>query len=556
MRVTALAPVRQHPTVSESGGPVRGPRTRAGLERGARPGRGQLAVDARTPTAGGEARGCDVPRAGDALGQHERRLVRPRSPRTDESAATKGGGRSATLGSLVPDGQFGTALYDAVVLSTSTLGRMPDGTRVLVLLTGRPRPLARAIARRRDRRGAARGSVVYPIAAGERPTPSRSRARIGDRRQGLRRHDDGRRSASRALGRELDRTWQLTYLERLPGRRGRPHRARRQCGGQRVCPHPGSRPSGDPFALFPPASRAARSPRSRWHCSLRLVALAAAAPCRRRRRSPVRRLLERYVAVARPRGGTAEQSPRPCVPRVDRALDGRPAWVKRLNQTFERAGRAFARLPPYLGALAASSWTDGKRRRRPAATLLLVMLAGLAVPFVVLRIAAHRRMKAFDRQLPTCSGRSPPRCALDTGSGLRQGHRRRRRRPASEEFARVIGEKRLGRPLAEAINAMCSGSARATSSTSRPRSTCRRRRAARSRVSSTRLPGPSRAANASAEGEGAHGARPVVGHHPRPAPHRARRSDDAHRPAVHDAPLRPRRAPRHRNLLTSMAIRA
>ena len=84
------------------------------------------------------------------------------------------------------------------------------------------------------------------------------------------------------------------------------------------------------------------------------------------------------------------------------------------------------------------------------------MLAGLTVPFVVLRIAAHRRMKAFDRQLPDVLGSIAS--AMRAGHGLRtaiKGIADDGGAPASEEFARVIGEERLGRPLAEAINAMC-----------------------------------------------------------------------------------------------------
>jgi tight adherence protein B len=84
------------------------------------------------------------------------------------------------------------------------------------------------------------------------------------------------------------------------------------------------------------------------------------------------------------------------------------------------------------------------------------MVSGLAVPFVVLRIAASRRMKEFDRQLPDVLASIAS--ALRAGHGLRtalKGIADDGAAPASEEFRRVIGEERLGRPLAEAIDAMC-----------------------------------------------------------------------------------------------------
>ena len=92
----------------------------------------------------------------------------------------------------------------------------------------------------------------------------------------------------------------------------------------------------------------------------------------------------------------------------------------------------------------------------PPALALLLMLVGLAAPFVVLRIAARRRTQAFDRQLPDVLATIAS--ALRAGHGLRTALRAIAddgAAPASEEFARVLGEERLGLPLDEAIAAMC-----------------------------------------------------------------------------------------------------
>ena len=84
------------------------------------------------------------------------------------------------------------------------------------------------------------------------------------------------------------------------------------------------------------------------------------------------------------------------------------------------------------------------------------MLVGLATPFVVLKVVARRRTQAFDRQLPDVLATIAS--TLRAGHGLRPALRAIAddgAAPSSEEFARVLGEERLGRPLDEALAAMC-----------------------------------------------------------------------------------------------------
>ena len=92
----------------------------------------------------------------------------------------------------------------------------------------------------------------------------------------------------------------------------------------------------------------------------------------------------------------------------------------------------------------------------PPPLSLLLMVVGLAAPFVGLSIAARRRTQAFDRQLPDVLATIAS--TLRAGHGLRpalRGIAEDGSTPASEEFARVLGEERLGLPLDEAIDAMC-----------------------------------------------------------------------------------------------------
>ena len=84
------------------------------------------------------------------------------------------------------------------------------------------------------------------------------------------------------------------------------------------------------------------------------------------------------------------------------------------------------------------------------------MFVGLATPFVVLKVVARRRTQAFDRQLPDVLATIAS--TLRAGHGLRPALRviaDDGAAPSSEEFGRVLGEERLGRPLDEALTAMC-----------------------------------------------------------------------------------------------------
>ncbi len=463
VHVTALAPAGSTPTVSESGGPVREVRAR---ELGSSEAL-VLAVDNSQSMRGRplrEAKRAAATFLEQATHSDSTSVVSfgHEALALTNSGATKAAAVRA-VGSLVPDGQFGTALYDAVVLSTSTVESQPDGTRVLVLLTdGRDRGSEASLD---DAIAAARRAkvVVYAIAAGDKADTAPLSTLASATGGRVFRTDDtaGLASAYAALGRELERTWQLSYVSSaFPGDEVSltVHAGAAEAEANVRIP---TDASSDPLALIPPS--VARSPLTAVAVALFAalsLALAAAVLMRRRRRAQFGRLLERYVALRE----TVAEAPQPqrssfeaFLVWTERSMDDLPG-SKRLNQTFERAGSRIRRgYFPYLGALAglvlglAASVAGA-----PPPLSLLLMLAGLTVPFVVLRIAAHRRMKAFDRQLPDVLGSIAS--AMRAGHGLRtalKGIADDGAAPASEEFARVIGEERLGRPLAEAINAMC-----------------------------------------------------------------------------------------------------
>lgn len=360
------------------------------------------------------------------------------------------------LGSLSTDNVTGTSLYDAVELSVARLQLMSNRARVLVLLTdGRDRgsrsTLARATA------SAQRANViVYAIAAGagadSAPLAELASATGGKVFNASDVTSLGETYAT--LSSELDRTWQLSYVSRA-----RPGDTVRLTLAGFDSAHTVRIPGQGGHALIPSSIVQSR------YAALAVVALvsllfagAGLAARRRRPGSELVRLLEPHVRADD--RVTAETSPgrfEPLLAWTERSLNDLPG-SKQLSRQLERSGSKL-RLGhlPYLALVTAFvfgivSMIVGA----PPAIAPLLMLVGLAVPFAALRVAARRRTKAFDEQLPDVL--SMIASSLRAGHGLRTALRAivdDGTPPASQEFARVLGEERLGRPLDQAIDAMC-----------------------------------------------------------------------------------------------------
>jgi tight adherence protein B len=460
MRVTAVVPDGGRPRLSEADLPARFVKARDLGSAQAM----LLAVDNSQSMTGGPLRSAKRAAAQFLMGQrragatglvafaHEAlALTRPDEAKSDVSRA---------LAALAPDVQIGTALYDAVELSAARLQRMSSGTRILVLLTdGRDRgsrsSLSEAIA------AAQRANVVvYAIAAGTRadrqPLEALASATGGRLFDAA---DATKLSATyRTLSWELDRTWQLSYLSNArPGDRVK--LAVRSAGATAATTVRIPDESEDGGLI--PASIARSSIAAVVFVGLAalLVALAGTAAWRRRRKSEVSRLLESYVKTTE-RGADAEDERgrfESLLEWTENSLDELPG-SKRLAHALENSGLKL-RLGhlPYLGGLAAFVFgVIGTIVGAPPVLVLLLMLVGFISPLPALRIAAHKRTKAFDRQLPDV--------LATIASTLRAGHGLRTALkaivddgapPASEEFSRVLGEEKLGRPLDQAIDAMC-----------------------------------------------------------------------------------------------------
>jgi tight adherence protein B len=366
-----------------------------------------------------------------------------------------------TVDALAPDTVPGTALYDAVVSAVGRLRHLSSGTRILVLLTdGRD---VGSTASLKDAVAAAQtaGVTVYAIAAGARADQQTLRTLAGA--TGGRVYDSADVSALAAtyasLGRELDRTWVVTYLTR--SRPGDSVNLSVHAGGAstaaRVQIPGGGLGAGGPL------------PAGLVHQGFILIAVivlaallfaAAGAGAVRSQRAPeIRRLLDPHVNSRTQQTAKGERRAllNPMFDWAESSLEDLPghAWLVR---TLERSGTKL-RLGqlPYLALAGALVFGVFAMTVALGAILsLFLLLIGFASPLIALKIVGARRAKAFDRQLPDMLATIAS--TLRAGHGLRTALRSVAddgSPPASEELVRVLGEERLGRPLDEAINAMC-----------------------------------------------------------------------------------------------------
>jgi tight adherence protein B len=369
----------------------------------------------------------------------------------------------SALRTLSTDPIQGTALYDAIVLSTRELEHQPLAGRVLVLLTdghdvGSSSSFADAL--RTARRA---GVVVYTIALGNADDTVLRRLAAGTGGVFFTSPTSTSLTAvyERIAG-ELDRTWRLSYVTSarpgdrvsiavgrvsaagsahasvaLPGRASVPYRP--------WLPH-----------LFSTSVGALVVALAAGLVLLAIGLVAASQP----RSARIKRLILQHTdpAVSRPRTRSRSLPAwRTLLTTVDRRFRTLPQW-SRVQRLAERAGlgvpaasviaagAALAFVLSLLAALAASS----------SFVILVVFALGLGAPFAVLELVAARRLRAFDNQLPDVLATMAS--SLRAGYGLRAALQTvvdEGAPPVSVELRRVLAEARLGRPLEEALISMC-----------------------------------------------------------------------------------------------------
>jgi tight adherence protein B len=459
VRVTAVVPAGARPTLWEGNAPAQFARPhQLGAEEAI-----VLAVDNSNSMRGEPLRQATTA-AGDFLARQERAaatgLVAFGHEALDLTRANESREDVArTLATLASDPHGGTSLYDAVVLSASRLQRMSNGMRILVLLTdgkdlGSDSSLAGAIAAARRA-----NVVVYSIAAGSRAdkTPLRALAAATGGKVFDATDVGSLGSTYRALSQELARTWQISYL--TGARPGDRILLSVRAAGLRA-----NAPLRIPGSKYGPSESASIAHSGITAAMVVLLAalllsVAGIAATRRLRKSEIGRLVDKHVKGGERRDENQKRGGRfdAFLDWTERSLEELPG-SSRLARAVERSGLNLrvGHLPYLAGLSALVLGVAGTVLGAGPLLAVVCMLAGLGVPLVVLRIAAARRRKAFDRQLPDVL--STIASTLRAGHGLRPAIRAIAddgSPPASEEFSRVLGEERLGRPLDQALTGMC-----------------------------------------------------------------------------------------------------
>jgi tight adherence protein B len=364
----------------------------------------------------------------------------------------------SALRTLEVDRVRGTALYDAVVLSSQLLASDVHQARVLVLLTdgqevSSKASLDEAIAAARDARVS-----VYPIAiesASFKPAPlKRLAAETGGRYTGAA-GTAALHAIYTALAQELRRTWQLTYF--TTARPGETFEL--AAGGDNAkASAPGTAAAAAASTSSLPDSVFAVGPMLVatlvFACILfgtifllrapvgaglrRRLAPHIGEPKRARTRGPVQ---ERFATASSLLRATEEAFGHLGVwHRLHRLLERADLPLRTVELVYACLGSGLVLCLIFLVAGAGSFLT------------FIALLAGTMIPVGVVAHKARRRVNAIDDQLPDLL--TTLAASLKAGHSFRQGIQAvvdEGLPPANKEFKRVLTETRLGRPMDDAL---------------------------------------------------------------------------------------------------------
>ena len=371
------------------------------------------------------------------------------------------------LRTLAVDDVQGTALNDAIALSSRALGAEALASRVLIVLTdgsdvGSTTRAAAATAAAREA-----GVVVFAVGIESQQFSPRPLERLAEVTGGTY-HGTGSTaqlaSAYAAIGTELKRTWRVRYLARArPGEEVQVGvRAGAAGTGAAKVRMPGEPAGGtdeDSAGLVPEEAYGS------WWGSLvvgllvgTLVLLAGALAARAREGNWVRTRLAAHVnQQARVR--KAEERERFAAGSAlfkvtERAFGHLKLWQK-VARLLERADLPLRTVEFFYIVLGAAFLFAlfAAVAGQSSLVILACMGAGGAAPFGYVSFKGKKRLKAFENQLPDV--------LLTIAASLKAGHSFKQglqvvvdegAEPAAKEFNRVLTETRLGRPMDDALN--------------------------------------------------------------------------------------------------------
>jgi tight adherence protein B len=373
----------------------------------------------------------------------------------------------AALGSLRADSQSGTALWDAVVRSSWALRKEDQPGRVIVLVTDGRDVSSNATLDLAVQAAQRARAAVYAIGiAGPDFTP-------GDLRELAAR--TGGAYLQAASSAELDRlytkisatlahTWQVRYV--TSARPNEQVRLEASVPGQGSARRSVSLDVNGVGGLG--AEKPSLLPSSAWSSPLAPLALAllvgllvlvalwfgAAA----RSGSWLSARLAPHLAPTQRKGRTKPrqgQSLRKTVVGATESAFSNFKQFRALQQLLTRADLPLLAAELMYIAIGCATLTLllAALFRAPALVLLILFVAAGAAPIGWVAFRAHKRIKAFDNQLPDL--------LITIAATLKAGHSFRHAiqavvdegaEPAAKEFRRVLTETRLGRPMDEALS--------------------------------------------------------------------------------------------------------
>jgi tight adherence protein B len=369
----------------------------------------------------------------------------------------------SSLHGLSVDNRSGTALYDAVVLAASHLGGDNSPGRAIVVVTdGRDVSSSSTL---QDAVVAAHAAhaAVYAIGVGGpsfTPDALRSLAQDtgGSYRQVARTRDLA--SVYAALGSELDRTWQLSYV--TAGRPGMTlHLAANVAGAtarSTVQVAGGGPVVVGPTSLIPSVGYSSLGTLVIAVLAGLLVLLACCFWFASRTGNKLRARIEPHLGVVEP-GAKVQRKRTRAVARVQLAdgleqMLGNLRQFKRVQTLLERADLPLragellalcAGAAVFFGLLAAVT-------AAPALVILVVMAVASSLPLGFVSFKAAQRIRQFENQLPDLL--ITIAASLKAGHSFRQGIQSvvdEGADPAAKEFRRVLTETQLGKSMDNAL---------------------------------------------------------------------------------------------------------
>lgn len=369
-----------------------------------------------------------------------------------------------TLRTIDTDTTRGTALYDAVVLSSEALADEPYSGRVLILLTdGQEVSSAASL---EDAVAAAKKArvTVHPIGIQSpsfRPGPLKRLARETGGRYHAATSTAQLRSIYAAIASELRRTWQFEYLTNATAGRTRTITVSAPGEGraERTFTASSDGAAPGPSGLLPASFFLTTT--GTLLISLfvfGLVLLAAAVVFVGTRGSWLRGRVAPHVKTYAAKQTKKDDRERlAAAAELFRATE-RSFGHTRLWRHFQlKLDRANLRLRTvelvYISV--GAGFTVGLVLAAMAFPTLLILgglVLGGTIPYLVVHLKARRRVSAFEDQLPDL--------LLNMAASLKAGHSFKQglssvvdegRPPASDEFNRVLTEMQLGRPMDDAL---------------------------------------------------------------------------------------------------------